>query len=274
MNKDLPQSKSWAIRMIFMDMLYGAKTGYKIIRYFEKEDKKSLADDIRAALDCAKNYLNGEHIFNVRNSGTVCRFLIYLLDGQKYKIIKGRQLAKRKMNAPKNISKLPLAKLLKLGTSQFASAAILAGVKPTGKLPPKCRLTVEAKKSYFNNEGEWIPKYDGVILGQLRHFLFAEKITNPIAEDYCYLRAFNLITREEGKRRWPELANHECDRLKVMEKICQKGFNRKVWAPDDHRVVMAVAMRQKDLGLPMRVTNKKCVAKSWPRFWEWLNSIK
>lgn len=274
MDKNLPLSKSWAIRMIFMDMLYGAKTEYKVIQHFEKEDKKYLADDVRAALRCAKNYIKGRRVFNVGDSGTVCRFLIYLLDGKRYKIIKGRQLAKRKMNAPKNISKLPLSELLKLGTSQFASAAILKGVnmKSDADLPLKCILTIEAKITYFQNDGKWVPRIDEIFMRQIKHFLFAEKITNPIAEDYCYLRAFNRITREEGRRRWPELANHECDRLKVMEEVCV-DFNRHIRAPDDHRVVMAVAMRQKSLGLPIRVSHKKCVAKSWPRFWDWIKNV-
>ncbi len=35
-NKILPLSKSWAIRMIFLDMLYGKKTSYQVINYFKK----------------------------------------------------------------------------------------------------------------------------------------------------------------------------------------------------------------------------------------------
>lgn len=255
--------------MIFLDMLYGKKTNYQVINYFNKQKDSALADDIKAALACAVAHISGDNIFKVGNSGTVCRFLLYFLDGKKYKIIKGRQLAERKIEAPNNISKLSLAKLLKLGTSQFASAAILAGAKPVKNLPPKCRLSLEARKNYFKNNGKWTPKIDGVITRQLNHFLCGGKFEAKIAEDYCYARAFNFITKAEGKKRWPELANHECDRLKVMEKAC-KDFNRKINAPDDHRVVMAVALRQKSLGLPVRVNNKKCVSKSWPQFWQWL----
>lgn len=268
-NSILPLSKSWAIRMIFLDMLYGEKTNYWVINYLKKQKDSTLADDIRSALACAVAYISGDDVFRVGNSGTVCRFLLYFLDGKKYKIIKGRQLAERKIEAPNNISKLSLAKLLKLGTSQFASVAILAGTRPVKNLPLRCQLSLVARKKYFKNNGKWTPKIDEVIMRQLDHFMRGGQFKAKIAEDYCYARAFNSITKAEGKRRWPELANHESDRLEVMEKVC-KDFNRKINVPDDHQVVMAVALRQKSLGLPVRVSNKKCVSKSWPQFWQWL----
>lgn len=268
-NKYLPLSKSWAIRMIILDMLYGAKTNYKIIRHFKKQNQKNLSYDIQSAVRCAKNYISGKSTYYVGDSGTLCRFLIYILDGQKYKIIKRKQLAGRKTSALKNISKLPLSKLLKLGTTQFANAALLTGIKPIKNLTPHCKLSVEARKTYFKNKGKWIPKIDKIFIRQLNHFLRGGKFKARIAEDYCYARAFNLITAKEGKKRWPELANHECNRLKVMEEVC-KNFNRKIYVPDDHRVVMAVALRQASLGFPVRVNNKKCVAKTWPQFFKWL----
>ena len=266
---ELPLSKSWAIRMIFLDMVYGRNTGYRVIRHFENENQNILADDIKAALSCAKVYISGRKIFKVGNSGTVCRFLIYFLDGQKYKIKKGRQLSRRKIIAPKNLSALSLPKLLKLGTSQFASAALLKGTKPIKNLPPKCKLSIQARRAYFENDGQWIPRNDEVIIWQIKHFLYGGKFQPLIAEDYCYARAFGFITKKEGQRRWPELKNHECNRLKVMEEAC-RNLNRKINVHNDHRVAMAVALRQKSLGLPVRINNKKCVAKSWPQFWQWL----
>lgn len=271
-NKFLPLSKSWAVRMIFLDMLYGVKTGYRVIKHLQKE-RNILADDIRAALNCAQNYISGKNTYNVGDSGTVCRFLIYFLDGRKYKIKKGKQLTKRKISAPKNIKSFSLAKLLKLGTSQFASAALLAGVKPMKNLPLKCRLSILARKIYFKNKGEWIPKFDEVIIRQLSHFLYDKKFKPLIAEDYCYARAFGFIAEREGKKKWPELSNHECNRLKVMEEACQ-DFDKKIDIHKDHRVAMAVVLRQLSLGLPIRINNKKCVSKSWPQFWQWLDYNK
>ena len=265
----LPLSKSWAIRMIFLDMLYGSNMGYRIIRHFKNQSRNVLADDIKAALSCAKAYILGRKIFKVGDSGTACRFLIYFLDGQKYKIKKGRQLARRKIIIPRNISALPLSELLKLGTSQFASAALLKGAKSIKNLPSKCKLSIQARKLYFQNKGKWIPRIDEVISRQVKNFLCGGKFKPLIAEDYCYARAFNFITRKEGERRWPELANHECNRLKAMEEAC-RNLNRKISVHNDHRVAMAVALRQKSLGLPVQVNNKACVSKSWPQFWQWL----
>ncbi len=184
----------------------------------------------------------------------------------------GEQPKKRlkKMPIPDNLTKLSLKELLDLGTSQYASAALLMGRQPIKNLHPKCKLTIKARKVYFKNNGKWVPKYDEVIIGQLKNFLYGTKIKNPIAEDYCYLRAFNLMTFEEGKRRWPELVKHESNRLRIMERIC-KDFDKYINAPKDHRVIIAVALRQLSLGLPIRVSNKKDVAKSWPQFWKWIN---
>jgi hypothetical protein len=70
---NLPISKSWAIRMIFLDMLYGARTEYKIINYFKKQNKKDLAEDINAALQVVISYLSGKNIYNVGNSGKIWR---------------------------------------------------------------------------------------------------------------------------------------------------------------------------------------------------------
>ncbi len=144
-------------------------------------------------------------------------------------------------------------------------------MKPIKNLPLKCRLSVQARKLYLKNKGKWIPKIDEVITRQINHFLKGGKFKPLIAEDYCYARAFNFITKEEGKRRWPELKNHECNRLKVMEEI-SKDLNKKINVFEDHRVAMAVALRQKSLGLAVRVNNKKCVSKSWSQFWQWLDT--
>lgn len=266
----LPISKSWAIRMIFLDMLYGGSSNYSVIRSLEKE-RDILANDIKCALDCAKTYINSETIYDVRDSGTVCRFLIYLLDGQKYRLKKGIQLAKRKILSPRNISQMSIEKLLSLGSTQYASAALLKGVKPIKSLPQKCQLSLEARKTYFQNKGKWIPKKDEAITRQIKHFQKGGKFVPQLAEDYCYARAFDLITKEQGQKKWPELENHECNRLIVMEEAL-KDLNKSVDVHDDHRVVMAIALKQKSLGLPVRVNNKKCVAKSWPEFWEWLRS--
>lgn len=270
-NKFLPLSKSWAIRMIFLDMLYGKKTKYKIIRHLWKKEK-NLADDIRASLRCAKNYISGKNVYKVGDSGTVCRFIIYFLDGKKYKLVKEGQLAKRKIFIFNGISKFSISKLLKLGTSQFASAALLAGAKPTKNLPSKCRLSILTRKIYFKNKGRWLPKTDEVITRQANHYLRGGKFKPLIAEDYCYARAFGFITKKEGNKKWPELSNHECNRLKVMEEAC-RDFSQKIDVHKDHRVAMAIALRQISLGLPVKINNKKCVSKSWSQFWQWLNNI-
>lgn len=268
MKTKLPLSKSWTIRMIFLDMLYGKKTDYKVITSLNNS-KEKLSDDIKAALNTAETYLSEGDKYDVGDSGTVCRFLIYILGEKDYQLLKGVQLSRRKIDPPDDLNKLSLEELLKLKTTQYASAALLTGIVPIDDLPSKCKLTVEARKVYFENNGEWISREDEVIARQLDNYSKGGRFNPLIAEDYCYSRVFEFITKEEGEKRWPELKNHESDRIKVMEEALS-DLKVEVDVHEDHRVAMAVALKQKSLGLPVNINNRECVSKSWPEFWEWL----
>ena len=87
------------------------------------------------------------------------------------------------------------------------------------------------------------------------------------AEDYCFARAFDLMTPEEGEARWPALRLHESDRIASME----EALEQRVVTSADHRVVQAVAMRK---GSEITFAHPEAVAKSWPKFWDILLQLK
>lgn len=83
------------------------------------------------------------------------------------------------------------------------------------------------------------------------------------AEDYCFARAFDLMTSAEGEARWPSLRQHESDRIAGME----EALAQHEVTSADHRVVQAVAMRK---GSEASFAHPECVTKSWPQFWKLL----
>ena len=121
-------------------------------------------------------------------------------------------------------------------------------------------------------------RYDDTISTQAEAFieLFNTgkiNFTPKQQDDYCFARAFNLIDKKEGEKRWADLKGHESNRLEEMEIQLKKLAVDKPISSKDHRVVQALAM----LGI---IQNKKpiflhpeCVSKSWPQFWEFLKFV-
>ena len=91
-------------------------------------------------------------------------------------------------------------------------------------------------------------------------------------DDYCFARAFNLVTPEEGEHRWPMLRGHESDRIAEMEKALGELERSEPISSRDHRVVQAVAMLGATRGKSVSTTHPDCVAKTWPQFWKFLNA--
>ena len=84
------------------------------------------------------------------------------------------------------------------------------------------------------------------------------------------------LSKDYGFVSWPKLKEHESNRLREMPRLIRamRSYNGEtIDAPADHRVVMAIAMRANydgpSLG-PEDFENPGCVAKSWPRFWDFL----
>lgn len=275
----LPLDKSWIIRLGVLDILHNRK---QIITFLENQ--KNLSTDLQALLHVASEWNTQERI-HLGESGTLYRFLQFaswkLLLQKEF--IREKTLLGRKITSNPSIINFSQTELLKLdqGTSQWASAAVLLGDTERVHNPPyKLAITYEAI-AHWNERTtqgkDWEPRYDKTIEQQAQAFttwIHTSKMQfqPEQAEDYCFARAFRIITKEKGAKRWPSLAGHESNRLLEMETAIQEAEHKQPISSQDHRVVQAIAMRYHML--PLIYLHPEAVNKSWPEFWNFLQTLK
>jgi len=255
-----------------------------IIRFLRKQEK--LSDDLLALKRVAENW-NSSNPLDVGESGTLYRFVkftLWKLNKQREIIIRG-SLKNRKICDNSAIVNWPLKKLLQLdnGTSQWASASVLNGngekVENSGL---KLQLTCEAVEHWkeARNAGKcWEARLDKTIARQAIAFLNLLKTRKlefkpEHSEDYCFVRAFNLITPEEGKERFPSLEGHETNRILEMEKALDEAKEYGRISSKDHRVIQAVVMKYMAKRKEIDVKHKNAVNKSWPKFWDFMDCCR
>ncbi len=257
--------------MGILDMLHGSDC---INQVLDREDERSLSTDLQALNRATRQWREGSTHIDVGESGTLYRFLQFAAwrQGRDIEFIKHGTLADRPMTHDPAIVRYPLAELLQLdnGTSQWASAAVLLGNSevPPEPLPFKLKATYEALDHWqtaHEASKPWEARRDETIAAQTAAYLGWRAtgvmvFTPEQAEDYCFARAFGLMTASEGEARWPSLRLHESDRIAAMEDTSIAMDSA------DHRVVQAVAMCNR---LPeSKFTHPEAVAKSWPLFWD------
>lgn len=276
----IPLSKYWSLRLGFLDIINN--TGLFIPQIENRED---LGDDAKKMITISREWKEkNEH--NVGEGGALYRYLQFA--SWKYslgkKFVKEGTLRDRKMCDNSDIVNWSLEKLLELdnNTPQWASAAILLGNKEKAPDNYFLNLSKEALEEYARakEEGRLCKlRYDETLIEQAKAFIRAlemgEVFYEPKQQDeYCFARAFNLIGSWEGERRWPELRGHESNRIEEMEKMIVKYQKGEKIDSRDHRVVQAMAMKTLYEGKEIDFTFPKCVSKSWPRFWDFIEYIK
>ncbi len=273
----IPPGKSWMIRLGVLDLLYGYKNMINFLSN-QKENCTDLEDLLHASIAWDK----GEPIET--ESGTLCRCLQFASWQRKEdrKFIKRGTLKNRKICNDPNIIYWSLEKLLTLESSQWTTAALLCGNREVLKnMPPRVKLTYEAREHWESRRAQkmcWQEKYDFTLAGQAVHYLKLLVGNNAVfepkdAEDYCFARAFGYITTAEGKKRWPQLAEHESNRFVEMDKVLIAAANGEKIISDDHRIVQAMAMWSKVNNYPLEFSNPGAVKKSWPQFWKFLEEV-
>ncbi len=262
--------------MGFLDMMHDYND---INRILDAEDQTSLGTDLQAFNRASKQWRAGSDI-DVGESGTVYRLLQFAAwrRGEKRIFVKHGTLTNRPITNNPDITHLSLKKLLELdnGTSQWASAAVLLGnVEPRpAPMPFKLQLTYDAVEHWREARAHgqaWDPRRDRTIARQAA--AYADYIATgklsfqpEQAEDYCFARAFKIMTPEEGEAKWPSLRLHESDRIVEME----EALSQQMVTSADHRVVQAVAMLK---GADIAFTQPRVVAKSWPLFWQMMDFL-
>jgi hypothetical protein len=261
--------------------------------------QKDLGGDVQSLKNGVVQVWNDPtQSFDVGESATIYRFVWFYLQkfGIRREIITKGTLTARvaKMRLDPEIINWPLTELQKLegGTSQWATMAILMG--NTEALP---EVSFYLQKT-FNSLRQWreqrlagkfwTVQADPTLLVQSEEyisFLKTRKIkTVPTrlgdCDLYCFLRAFGVMSAEEGKKLWPQVQFHESDRIKEMERTLKEFFSGNIINTDDHRPVQAIAKLIRSLNLNLsvseireRFSNPDCTGKSWDKFWEFLGDV-
>ncbi len=283
----IPLDKSWLIRMGILDLTRGYPD---IIKFLE--DQKDLGSDLNALKKICYSWNKPDEAFDVGESGTIYRFIrFYSWKNNIDREIKVSDTLIKRIkrgaisNDPKIVNYAP-KDLLKLDsqTSQWATMSYLLGNRiKVENAPFKLKLTYEAVDHWENARTMgvlWEARKDQTILNQAKAFLGYLKtgkvdFAHEQAEDYCFGRAFEVLTEDQAKRLYPSLEGHETSRFEEMERaIKQADQDQRVSSPD-HRVVQAIAMKYFDRGIQKEsFAYPNCVNKSWPLFWEFMDSCK
>lgn len=279
LSKYIPLDKSWIIRMGILDLVNGKEENS--IKFLDSQE--TLSADLEALRGVLADWREKDEV-EVGESGTLYRFLKFLSwkTGAKKKFILSGTLKTRNICDDPGIINWPQAKLLELdnGTSQLASAAALLGNKERISNPPyKLKVTYEAIDHWKEMNGRrntWQSRPDQTISKQAEVFsvlLSGSKVdfVPEQAEDYCFARAFDFISKEEGQRRWPSLRGHESDRILEMETALEQYKSGEPVISKDHRVVQALAMKGAVEKKKVSFKHPEAVSKSWPEFWNFLD---
>lgn len=279
--KLIPLDKSWIIRMGVLDLLNGRRAD--TIQFLEEQEQ--LSDDLEA-LHRAALVWDSDLPVDVGESATLYRFLQFTSwkNGLNKQFVLRGSLRNRPICHDPNIINYSQDELHKLdnGTSQWTSAAVLTGDTNRVTKPSfKQKVTYEAVSHWYQQRAKgqmWLPRCDQTIMNQAVAFinLLAGReldFTPEQAEDYCFARAFGIMTKEEGEARWSNLRGHESNRLEEMEIMIEKAQQGLETDSKDHRVIQAIAMKLMIEGKQAKVNDVSIANKSWPQFWRFLTYV-
>lgn len=281
-NQLIPLDKSWMIRMGILDMRAKSRD---TTNFLQKQE--NLGDDLKALLQASMDWYSNRSKIVVGESGTLFRFLQFTAWKAQREVtfVKSGTLPQREMANDPDLVNWPQHELLKLdhGTTQWASAAALNGDQERlPNAPHKLQVTYEAI-DHWNKQQEkqtsWEPRYDETIEQQAMAWVGLALGHRPNwkplqAEDYCFARMFDYITKEEGLARWPNLQGHESNRIEAMETVIEQVQSGKQIVSDDHRVVQAAALWLTMKGKPVNCSNPQAVNKTWSQFWKYLETAR
>ena len=279
----IPLDKSWMIRVGVLDIFNGNDQIIKFLEDYQKE--RVLSDDLQALLRCAKSWKQGK-MLDVGESATLYRFLQYYCwenDLDKKFFLRGTLIERAASSIcdDPGVVAYSIRDLSKLdnGTSQWLSARYLSGNKQRVSNPqPKLKLTYQAVSHWEKQRKQnkcWEERYDETIrrqaLAYLGYLRTGKMDFHPEhSEDYCFARAFGLITPKQGQKLWPQLQSHESNRIGHLEYVLAKVKREQMIDSKDHRVVQAVFMYQRAKKKLINLANKNVVNKSWPEFWDFI----
>lgn len=286
--------------MLFLDLIVGDYE--RIDAYFQECEQQGivLSQDHHSMRSAAHTYRSGLPI-DTGESGTVYRKMKMLCWSRREdRVFVQRDTAlKRSFTDDPHIFHLAYNQLLQLdgGTSQYASAAfLLRPYQPlmypedgalqrdltTNELHYKFKVAIDAKLHWLlarSSGKSWQSRQDPTIIAQATAIeRWAHNgYRGPLnfkpeqAEDTLLAMAFGILTPDLVARLYPQVANHESNRLIALEEALAEYLCGQKISTGDHRVVTALALRY---GLSEQAfTNPRSVEKAWPLFWRFFHDL-
>jgi len=289
----MPPDKSWLMRLGILSL----RDNY-LEMFLEKIStiENRFGGDLKAFKRCLENW-NQDELY-VGESATLFRFLQFYIwqNNLTKKLVKEGSLLKRRVSEDPDIIFLSQRELLNIdeGTTQWASAKVLCGDKERiDDAPAKLVMTYRIVDAWNSMVlPEYSDRIDKNFDLAISRSMLDSNICNHVfvlysllaghdhlwlpleAEDYCFARSLSIMTQEDGQTIWPQLANHESNRLEAMEEALDQLYNGKPITSQDHRVIHAVVMKALIDGIEVNVVNREAVNKSWTRFWDFIEVCK
>jgi len=262
-----PLDKSYCIRMAVLDLLTNRDD---TLRFLGKQKDSELCTDLSSVLWLDARQTESATLFRLMT------FAAWKFQRPELLMRKEGTLKTRKICDDPTIVTWSQEDLLTLdnGTSQWASAAVICGdERRLDDAPEKLKLTYRVMDDYRSGKRCYGP--DPTILAQMKAtetFVKTGRMefTPKHSEDYCFARAFGLMSATEGEQRWPSLRGHESDRIEEMEVALKQTLAYRPMTSQDHRVIQAVMMAMPDA----KAATPECVAKSWPTFWKFMTAVQ
>lgn len=286
----IPDDKARVMReaMLVLNTADPAKRDIAVTTMIKSIRSKKRADDIERVADVLEVWESKEPV-PVGESGTLYRYFSFrdffeLARGMTHKprefLLTGT-LKTRHITRDPDMINWSQEKLLTLDnqTSQFASAAALMGDPARITNPPfRLQQTYDIIDTWNGIKPNWQPQKDETILLQTKAFyaLLNGKQTSFTvrhSEDVPFGLAFGFIGFKDAAKKFPSVLGHESNRITEMQQALADYAADQIITSNDHRVVQALAMKAAIENRKTVFSNRECVTKSWPEFWNFLQAI-
>lgn len=267
----LPLDKSWIKCLTILEMRVGLHG--RVRDFLNTFPQDEMSDDVVACRELLNSWQEASDMLPVRNFRSLAVALQAFLKTRqrnKSEILMGSQLRKRKLEDGY--------------TSQHISAQILAGnpiildeweLRGMNKLPYHCKIAHEANILASYSKNLKVYREDRTLAKQFTYFIQRlqgkdVRLKIDSAEDVPLAVAMGEMSVKTAGVKFPQLKNHETDRIKEMEYMLTNTDN----TSKDHRIVMARAMQGVlKNGYAESPHYKSAVNKSFPMFWKYLNEV-
>lgn len=266
----LPLDKSWIKCITVLEMQEGYGSDGAVRNFLNSYPDNEMSDDVKACRDVLNALHNKSNVFPVRNFRSLAVALTCLKSIDRNNILLGSQLRRRKL-IDENSSQLKSAKMLTGKKEQ-----VLADYPNIHDMPYHVYMAYEAET--FRYDKTTIYREDRTLTKQFAYFINKlqdkdTKLEVNSAEDVPLAYMFGEIELSEIKSTYPQMVNHESNRIDELNAVTRTPGASQIMYTDDHRIVMACEMFGIVNDSQYKFMHPECVNKSFPNFFKYIKEI-